>query len=349
MFQIKGAKETYGGEILNISQTGALFLTGVNLENSTEIILWSISCSPVSLAPFIAVVVRQSDNSKENIRSYALHFGDLSLKFDAALRSLIKSNPKNSSYLKISVIKITVLGGLFVVLPSILVIGDVLQPTTKNFAVSLFLLLIAAERTIETFFTVKRKGTMEATEDWSISAVSFYYACMIVSSSIEALFFRRTISIPLAFLGMVMLAISFAIRWWGMHSLGSQWEIHVMGQHQWSMANNKQIIRKGPYRFIRHPIYLGVILELLSIPLTVNAFLTFIFVLLVNIPLQVLRSRLEEKQLLQLLGGDYALYAEEKLSFFPRNKSIQAMPNDRRQRKIIIDFKDRRSSRREVV
>ena len=47
------------------------------------------------------------------------------------------------------------------------------------------------------------------------------------------------------------------------------------------IRDHQQIIKKGPYKYLRHPYYLSVMLELLGFPLVPNAYYTFIFSVLV--------------------------------------------------------------------
>jgi protein-S-isoprenylcysteine O-methyltransferase Ste14 len=70
-----------------------------------------------------------------------------------------------------------------------------------------------------------------------------------------------------------------------------------------------KVIMTGPYRYVRHPIYVGAILWAASIPLALGSVLTFIPVILLT-PLIVARTYLEDRTLHKELDG-YTDYAEK--------------------------------------
>jgi methyltransferase len=342
-FHIAEESGTFVGELHDLSQSGALLATDKPLPMNIRVTVQSASRSPIFLEPVQAEVVRDGGSLDDSFKhGYALAFRELSRESDAALKYAVQlaTGAKGQS---LPIIKFSVLGGLIVGLPVILFSGNWLHPGFKNLLISVVIMTLATERALETFLTVRRKGAMNASEDWSISAVSFYYVCMILLASVETLWLRPKLWLPITWIGSIFLAVTFALRWWSIKTLGNLWEIQLVGDRQWAIQSKYiSLIRKGPYRFMRHPIYAGLILELISIPLVLNAFWTLIFVGLVNIPLQILRTRLEEKQLIQVLGGDYAIYTNECLAFFPWHRSIKRVEQDRRTRDVMVDFTDRR-------
>ena len=70
-----------------------------------------------------------------------------------------------------------------------------------------------------------------------------------------------------------------------------------------------KVITTGPYRYVRHPMYVGGILWAASIPLALGSLITFIPVILLT-PLLVARTYLEDKTLHKELDG-YTAYAEK--------------------------------------
>ncbi len=72
----------------------------------------------------------------------------------------------------------------------------------------------------------------------------------------------------------------------------------------------------GPYRYVRHPMYVGVILFLLCFPIALGSFYTFIPAF-INTALFILRTSLEDKTLQEELPG-YKEYAQEvRYRLFP--------------------------------
>ncbi|UCC39283.1 MAG: isoprenylcysteine carboxylmethyltransferase family protein [Candidatus Aminicenantes bacterium] len=72
----------------------------------------------------------------------------------------------------------------------------------------------------------------------------------------------------------------------------------------------------GPYRYVRHPMYVGVILFLFCLPLFLGSLYTFIPAF-INIALFIMRTSLEDKALQEELTG-YKEYAQKvRYRLFP--------------------------------
>jgi protein-S-isoprenylcysteine O-methyltransferase Ste14 len=70
-----------------------------------------------------------------------------------------------------------------------------------------------------------------------------------------------------------------------------------------------RVITTGPYRYIRHPMYVGVIILFFCVPLALGSLWTLIPTVLLT-ALIVVRSHLEDKTLHEELDG-YRAYAEK--------------------------------------
>jgi methyltransferase len=92
------------------------------------------------------------------------------------------------------------------------------------------------------------------------------------------------------------LVASQALRYWSVVTLGDRWNIRVL------TTPGAQPVRGGPYRFIRHPNYLAVIIEMTALPLACGAPWTALFATLGNAVLLAGRIRIEERA----LGASYA-------------------------------------------
>ncbi len=89
-----------------------------------------------------------------------------------------------------------------------------------------------------------------------------------------------------------LFAAAQLLRYWAITSLGSRWNTRIL------VIPGLTPIRHGPYRYIAHPNYLAVALELLVIPLIFNAWLTALLATLLNAALLLLiRIPAEEKAL----------------------------------------------------
>jgi len=98
-------------------------------------------------------------------------------------------------------------------------------------------------------------------------------------------------ALGLPMLGLVLLAQG--LRWWAVAALGQHWNIRAI------VVPGLPVVQKGPYRFVRHPNYVAVVLEGLAVPLVHGAWLTAAGFTLLNLPLLAVRIRCEEAALVE--------------------------------------------------
>jgi len=98
---------------------------------------------------------------------------------------------------------------------------------------------------------------------------------------------------------------------WARIALGANWSGTV------TIKSGHNLIRRGPYRWIRHPIYTGILLSFLGTILLqgeVRAFLGFVFVLLALYR----KAKREERFLSEEFGEGFAEHAKHTGMFLPR-------------------------------
>jgi methyltransferase len=74
--------------------------------------------------------------------------------------------------------------------------------------------------------------------------------------------------LPLAITATVVFVAGQVLRYSAILALGSRWSVKVM------TVPNEPPVTTGIYRWLRHPNYLGVVLEIASLPLLHSGFLT---------------------------------------------------------------------------
>jgi len=94
------------------------------------------------------------------------------------------------------------------------------------------------------------------------------------------------------------LVLVTGLRYWAIASLGEYWNTRVV------VVPGARVVRKGPYRFLRHPNYLVIVLEFLLLPLLMRAPVTLVLFSLANLAVLRQRIRIEEKALRE--ATDYA-------------------------------------------
>ena len=93
---------------------------------------------------------------------------------------------------------------------------------------------------------------------------------------------------PVAIPAAVAVLLAEGLRWWAVASLGGRWTTRVL------VLPGVPPVRSGPYRWLRHPNYLAVIVELAALPLAVGAWRTAAVATVVNAVLLGVRIRAEE-------------------------------------------------------
>lgn len=95
----------------------------------------------------------------------------------------------------------------------------------------------------------------------------------------------------LAILAGVVLVLATVLRVWTLYTIGGAWNVRVV------RPGGDQIATTGPYRFIRHPNYLVVILEIVALPLVHGAVLSAVGLTVLNGIVLFRRIRTEEATL----------------------------------------------------
>ncbi len=93
---------------------------------------------------------------------------------------------------------------------------------------------------------------------------------------------------PLAALWLALWLAAQALRYWAMRALGESWNVRI-----WVRPGAARVTT-GPYRFLRHPNYVAVAVELCAAPLFFGAWRTAFLVSVLN--LMALRVRIREEE-----------------------------------------------------
>jgi methyltransferase len=95
----------------------------------------------------------------------------------------------------------------------------------------------------------------------------------------------------LARLALVGLIAAQALRYWAIFTLGGRWTTRVL------VEPGRPPVTRGPYRFLRHPNYLAVAIEMACIPLVYGCIRTALLFSAANAVLMTLRIPVEDDAL----------------------------------------------------
>jgi methyltransferase len=113
----------------------------------------------------------------------------------------------------------------------------------------------------------------------------------LVAMLVEAWLRRPDVPPVLAWSMLTLVLSSQALRWWCIGTLGRRWNTRVI------VVPGLAPVTSGPYRFLRHPNYVAVVVEGVALPLVHSAWLTAILFTVANAVLLTVRIRVEDAAL----------------------------------------------------
>lgn len=165
------------------------------------------------------------------------------------------------------------------------------------------LLLVGAERLVE--LRLSRRHAAAALARGGVELGQRHYFWMkilhtgfLLSAGVEVVALDRPFHPWLAAAMLMFTLAAQGLRYWCIATLGERWNTRVI------VVPGLAAVQRGPYRYLRHPNYLAVIVEGISLPMIPTAWLTaFTFTILNAILLRV-RIRCEEQALARYCDYD---------------------------------------------
>jgi protein-S-isoprenylcysteine O-methyltransferase Ste14 len=111
-------------------------------------------------------------------------------------------------------------------------------------------------------------------------------------------------------MGLALCLLGLTIACWARYLLGNNWSVSVQKK-----ANHELII-KGAYKLVRHPIYTGLLLMFIGNALIVGRWRGVIAVAILFISFWF-KSRKEEKWLIEIFGNEYLGYINRSKALIP--------------------------------
>lgn len=162
----------------------------------------------------------------------------------------------------------------------------------------LFITIIILQRAFELVVAkknerwMKERGALEFGQQhypWIV----LMHVLFFVSYTFEVLFFEKDLSRLWPML-LFLFVITQAGRMWALSSLGRFWNTKII------VLPGANVVRRGPYQFIKHPNYAIVAAEFVVIPLMFQAYITAIVFTLLNLLILSIRIPAEENALKEL-------------------------------------------------
>jgi protein-S-isoprenylcysteine O-methyltransferase Ste14 len=112
-------------------------------------------------------------------------------------------------------------------------------------------------------------------------------------------------------LGLIIMIGGLGLRYWAAKTLGEFYTrtLLIKAQHR--------LVEQGPYRMIRHPGYLGVILLFIGAGIATNDWIPMVVIPIVLFAAYIYRIWAEEKMLQTALGEPYTNYMRRSWRLIP--------------------------------
>ncbi|WP_102274818.1 isoprenylcysteine carboxyl methyltransferase family protein [Cytobacillus massiliigabonensis] len=162
----------------------------------------------------------------------------------------------------------------------------------------IFVFLLICQRVLELLIAkrnehrMKQKGAIEFGQSHYPFIVAVH-CLFFVSLIIEVTFYHSDLS-PYWAIFLLLFFIAQFGRLWALTSLGTFWNTKII------VLPEAKIVKKGPYRYVKHPNYIIVAIELIVIPLLFQANITAIVFTILNAMILSIRIPAEERALKSL-------------------------------------------------
>lgn len=161
----------------------------------------------------------------------------------------------------------------------------------------------------------ERNSPANKAEAWDRTVMGIYLVTLVVLLIVSALdggrFIWSVVPLVIQIIGWILLVAGGSLVW------------HVMMTNaylsSWARIQDDRgqvVVQDGVYRYIRHPMYLGIIVSFLGIPLALSSWWSLIASVVI-VGLFVYRTYREDQMLMDGLAG-YVEYSDEvKYKLFP--------------------------------
>lgn len=163
-------------------------------------------------------------------------------------------------------------------------------------AYTLLIGLVVVERLVELVLTRRNaarafaRGGVEVGREHYPFMVTLHTA-LLLGCVAEVWLLQRPFLPALGWPMLALCGLTQALRWWVITTLGDRWNTRVI------FVPGLPLVTGGPFRYLRHPNYLAVILEGLALPLVHTAWITALTFTILNLWLLKVRIGVEDQAL----------------------------------------------------
>jgi methyltransferase len=181
-------------------------------------------------------------------------------------------------------------------------------------AFTALVLAVGVIRVLELRVSQRRREVLAAqgarpVDEPHFRAMVLLHTGILVGAVAEAWSTRRPVPPSLATTALALVVAANALRWWVIATLGPHWNVRIM------QSTGLGVVTGGPFRWIRHPNYVAVYVELLALPLVHAAYVTALAGAVAH--LWVLSHRIRAEEAVLLADPSYRNSMGHKPRFIP--------------------------------
>jgi protein-S-isoprenylcysteine O-methyltransferase Ste14 len=168
----------------------------------------------------------------------------------------------------------------------------------------------------EILLTALLRSKSPASKGWDKNSLRLVWGTIILSISlgvIVAIFTRFSISRSdiIRYLGLFCIVVGIFFRVIAIRTLGIFFTVNL------AIHNDHHLIKKGLYKFIRHPSYTGSLLSFIGLGASFNNWLSLIVIVIPVFLAFIYRIYVEEKLLIKQFGSEYSEYMKSTKRLIP--------------------------------
>ena len=175
------------------------------------------------------------------------------------------------------------------------------------FSVFLFVLL---QRAVELVIARRNEKLLLAKGAYEVGASHYPYIVILhigfLMSLLIEVMYEATFSLVHPLLLVFFLVVQ-CVRIWCIQSLGVYWNTKII------VLRGADVVVRGPYKFLRHPNYVIVCLEILLLPVMFGAYFTALLFTALNLWMLFIRIPLEEEALTYATNYTEAMNKSSKI------------------------------------
>ena len=140
--------------------------------------------------------------------------------------------------------------------------------------------------------------------------INLFAAAVIMIISFSGYFKFSILPVNAKLIGIIIVYIGIGIFIWAWFYLKRA----IAGMIQPRLNN---LVTNGPYKYCRHPVYFGMTISFIGMAFALRSWLGLLAVLIIFLPSEIYRAKLEEKSLSEKFGEDWTTYKNNTSFFIP--------------------------------